>query len=181
MLGLTIDPGISTGICLFSWGEEQAFAVEQVWQIPQGAVGIGKFIDWTKLRMSGPAMMMDTRPLDALIIERFTPRPHQSFALTRLSVESLRGEGAFTSRGFEDHIEWAEPSQQYFIGSPELELSEKKKKSREFLKLHGMYVTGSQVGAKDADDVISATLHSIAWLRRERHMPTMRALFGEGS
>jgi hypothetical protein len=66
------------------------------------------------------------------------------------------------------------------MGDPKAPLADKKKLSRAFLKDHGLYTTGSQVGMKDADDVISATLHGIAWLRRQRHMPTLRALFGEG-
>jgi TorA maturation chaperone TorD len=77
--------------------------------------------------------------------------------------------------GVEDHIEWGEPSMQYFMGG--VDLKDRKKRAREFLRENDLYLTGSMMGQKDADDAISAELHAIAWLRRKRHMPTLQALF----
>lgn len=183
MIGLSIDPGIENGVCLFSYGDDQPFKVEELWQFGNGARGLKAWLDYERCYagdVSADApVLTKNHVVDSLIVERFTPRPQQSFAHTRKSVEPLRGEGVLIGRGFEDHIIWQEPAAQYFMGSSSLPLTEKKKLSREFLKLHGMYPTGKTVGRKNADDAISATLHAIAYLRKKRHMPTMKALFPE--
>ena len=184
--GLAIDPGMSTGACLFSWGddEDQPFRQEKLWQFPGGAPMLGAFlrsIEMHQYRHPGGESELYVKvdgvelPLRVLVMEKFTPRPHETFSLTLKSVEPLRGEGVLIGMGFHDFIDWAEPSQQYFMGGSDL--ADKKKRSREFLKLNGIHVTGSMVGQKDADDAISAQLHAIAWLRRTRHGATLLDLF----
>ena len=174
-LGLAIDPGLSTGMCLFSFGDDQSFKQERMWQFNGGAGGLARALDMLAID-ADPGMYISGEILDVLVVEKFTPRGGPGFSLTQASAEPLRGEGVLIGRGFEPFISWAEPSQQYFMGGTDL--AEKKKRSREFLKLHGLYLTGKTVGQKDADDAISAELHAIAWLRRKRHMPTLLALFG---
>lgn len=180
MIGLTIDPGMSSGACLFSYGDEEPISVLERWQFQGGAAGLKRWMEVNGMELSkgrgmDSYMRFGSYRLDALIVEKFTPRPSATFALTQKAVEPLRGEGVLIGNGFDPFIEWAEPSQQYFMGGASL--PEKKKRSREFLKLHDLYVTGKNVSQKDADDAISATLHSVAWLRRKRHMPTMVKLF----
>ncbi len=180
--GLSIDPGVSNGVCLFSWDDDAPFKAVKLWQFPLGAQGLSMFIKSQgvakTLQPNGSELLwLGQHRLDALVVEKFTPRQNSEFKLTRDSVEPLRGEGVLIGRGLESFIEWAEPSMQYFIGSSELPLKQKKKLSREFLETHGLLITGSTVGNKDADDAISAELHAIAWLRRQRHMPTLKALF----
>lgn len=177
--GLAIDPGLSTGVCLFSWGggELDYFKQEAVWQFPGGAAGLAKFLDYKKVRLVGGIPMIDNIPLARIVVEKFTPRSNEGFSLTQMSVEPLRGEGVLIGRGFEPFIDWQEPAMQYFMGGSSL--PDRKKRSREFLRHHGLYVTGSMVGQKDADDAISAELHAIAWLRRTRHLPTLVELFQE--
>jgi len=184
---LAIDPGMSTGLCLFSYGDEQdePFRQERLWQFRGGAASIRKFLTYTDTRPIGGALYMGIPPLGVpgsgtirlsrLVVEKFTPRPHETFSLTQDSVEPLRGEGVLIGLGLEEFIDWREPSQQYFMGGATL--AEKKKRSREFLKLNGIYATGKTVGQPDADDAISAELHAIAWLRKKRHMPTLVELF----
>lgn len=175
--GLSIDPGMSNGACLFSWGTEQDefFKQEDLWQFPGGAPGLAQFLDAMEVRVLHGHPMIGSTLLTRLVVEKFTPRSGGEFALTRKSAEPLRGEGVLIGRGLLRFIDWGEPSQQYFMGGATL--PEKKKRSREFLKLYGLYVTGSMIGQKDADDAISAELHAIAWLRRKRHMPTLVELF----
>lgn len=186
--GLAIDPGVENGICLFSWSDTEPIRIEKLWQFPGGATGLAWWIRKNQLRawpiksLDAPVMAFNGEMIVVnLIVEKFTPRPHETFALTAKTVEPLRGEGVLIGNGFLPHIDWREPSQQYFIGSNELPLEQKKKQSREFLKLHGMYVTGKNVSRPNADDAISATLHAIGWMRKKKHLPTLRALFGEGS
>jgi len=182
MIGLSIDPGMMTGVCLFSWDYDKPFKVEGVWQFDRGAPGLYAWLEQYRVRVSTgrgvrPMMWLGENKLDALVVEKFTPRSGGEFSLTQASSEPLRGEGVLIGRGLETYINWGQPGQQYFMGGEDL--AAKKKRSREFLKLHGFGLTGKDVGQKDANDAISAELHAIAWLRRMRHMPTLLELFGE--
>ena len=176
MLGLSIDPGMSTGICSFSFKPDQPFMMHRLWQVTGGAVGLAEWMDENQLKRDS-LMGFKGMLLGALVVEKFTPRGGTGFSLTQASAEPLRCEGVLIGRGFNDRIQWAEPSAQYFMGGNSL--SEKKKRSREFLKQNNTYVTGKDVGQKDANDAISAELHAIAYLRRIKHMPTLRAMFPE--
>lgn len=188
MIGLSIDPGMSNGACLFTFGDDEPFTPIKLWQFPRGAEGLRLWAEYVELEpkyrlghLHGEApisALYSGAHLDALVVEKFTPRQNEEFKLTQDSVEPLRGEGALIGRGLGPLIQWAEPSQQYFIGSPDLPKAEKRKLSKAFLETNGLKIVGSMVGNKDAEDAISAELHAIAWLRRQRHMPTMRALFG---
>ena len=165
--GLAIDPGMSNGICEFVWADDAPFMVLRRFQFPGGA---------SALRHAVRALTQE-HTYDVLVVEKFTPRQNEGFNLTRDAAEPLRGEGVLIGLGLEGLIQWAEPSQQYFMGGDTLK--EKKQRSRSFLKRHGLYATGKAFSQKDADDAISAQLHAIAWLRRQRHAPTITALFGE--
>lgn len=111
-----------------------------------------------------------------IICEKFTPRQ----ALTLDSVEPLRIEGYLVGTGvMPDYVQgkpntlWNQPIQQYFSGG--YDLKSRKKAAYDFLRKHDLYLTGKQVGCKDAHDAMSATLHAISWLRRQHHEPTLRA------
>lgn len=183
MIGLSIDTGVENGVCLFTFGSVRPFEVSQLWQFGGGAQGLK---DWMEREAcyagdtsAGAPILLGSNVIDALVVEKFTPRPQESFAQTQKSIESLRVEGVLIGRDFGQHINWAQPAAQYFMGASSLPLAQKKMLSREFLKLHDIYPTGKTVGRKNADDAISATLHAIAYLRRKRHMPTLRAMFPE--
>lgn len=188
--GLSIDPGMSTGACLFSWGNapDEPFKQEAVWQFRNGAYGLEDWINseglvdsvsWGVIAepTTRAAWIGIVRPvlLSALVVEKFTPRSNSGFALTQASVEPLRGEGVLIGHGLGQHITWQQPASQYFMGGNDLK--ERKIRSREFLKRNGIYLTGKNVGQPDADDAISAELHAIAYLRGIRHLPTLHAMF----
>lgn len=165
-IGIAIDPGESTGYCVFTWSDAEPLEVLSCLQFRGGAQVIAQVL---------PVLVAAHKP-EVLVVEKFTPRQNEGFSHTRESVEPLRGEGVLYGLGLGHLIQWAEPSQQYFMGGETL--PDKKKRSREFLKRHGLHLTGRDVGEKDANDAISAQLHAIAWLRRKRHIPTINALFG---
>lgn len=179
MIGLTIDPGKSTGVCLWQAGFI-GFDVIQRWQFTGGALGLHEwlnthidyFIQGFEVRHDGIRYT-----IDHLVVERFTPRNNPNFALTRDAVEPLVCEGVLIAHNLGPFIKWAEPSQQYFMGDSRLPQPEKLKLARGFLKLHELLPTGKELAAPDADDAVSATLHSIAYLRRIRHAPTLVQLF----
>lgn len=181
MIGLVIDPGLSTGMCLFEWGDNLPFAVRQLWQFTGGAAGLAAALKAIKITVDNDGTIIladgedEAEVLDALIVEKFTPRPHEGFSHTQASVEPLRGEGVLIGLGLEPFIQWREPSQQYFMGGDSL--ADKKKRSRRFLETFEIKPTGKDVEQPDADDAISATLHAIAWLRHKKHMPTLLHYF----
>lgn len=52
-------------------------------------------------------------------------------------------------------------------------LAEKKRRAHRFLKDSGFYVTGKDVGCKDANDARSAMLHGLSYLAQVvKHKPT---------
>lgn len=173
--GLSIDPGVSTGVCLFSWDDDEPFKQEALWQFGGGAHGLALFLNAKNVEITSHVAWFGDTPLDRIVVEKFTPRNNSSFGLTQDSVEPLRGEGVLIGRGLGAFITWQAPAAQYFMGGADLK--DRKKRSREFLKLNGLYATGKTVGQKDADDAISAELHAIASMRKMRHMPTLVELF----
>lgn len=181
MIGLTIDPGKSTGTCLWR-ADDAGFKVIERWQFTGGAEMLHQWL-------SNNVFIEDERPavsdehgntvyLDALVVEKFTPHDNEGFSLTIDSVEPLVCEGVLIAHDLLPFIEWGQPSQQYFMGASTLTLKEKKRLARVFLAQYALLSTGSEFGQPDADDAISATLHSIAYLRRKRHFPTLLQLFG---
>ena len=177
--GLAIDPGISTGICLFSWTETKPFTREKVWQFSGGAEALR---DWMRLHDVRPGrngigtLGAGFAVLEAFVVEKFTPQENQGFALTEAAAEPLRCEGVILGAGFRSSdITWQRPAAQYFMGGTDK--ASRKQNSRAFLKEHGLYLTGKQVDSPDADDAISATLHAVAHMRAIRHAPTLKEMF----
>lgn len=177
--GLTIDPGVENGVCLFSWDDRTPMTIERVWQFPGGADGLRSWLEYNDVGVGHEGPYFGGTRLDALIVEKFTPRDNEGFSLTLESVEPLVGEGVLIGRGFKPYIQWAEPSMQYFMGSMTLPKPQKKKLARQFLALHGLLPVAKHLGRPNNHDAVSATLHTIAWFRRKRHMPTIRDLFPE--
>jgi hypothetical protein len=176
--GIAVDPGVSTGVCLFSWGHDRSFLLELVWQFAGGAGGLHRFLDEKDLRVEGDQLPhIGNVELDAIIVEKFTPRGGPGFSLTQAAAEPLRGEGVLIGHQLEPFISWAEPSAQYFMGGTNL--ADRKKRAKDFLKSHDLHLTGRNVGQKDANDAISAILHSVAFMRKIKHKPTLDAMFPE--
>lgn len=171
---------MSTGISIFINSDpEEPWVFSQAIQITGGLLGFHTWCEETDIL--GYLLNYDI----TVISEKFTPRSHgPANGFTQKSVEPLRIEGAIQVMfnlpdPFNDFSppRWRQPSQQYFSGGGNL--AGKKRKSRNFLKKHGIDLKGSDVGAPDADDAISATLHGFAYLRDTLHRPTLEAYFKE--
>lgn len=180
MIGLTIDPGKSNGICLWEAGG-LGFLIIDRWQFSGGADALSTWLD-VQMLVGLQKLIVYSKDsirfkVDRLVVEKFTPHENEGFKLTVDAVEPLVCEGVLIAHKLRPFIQWAQPAQQYFIGSSEAPKKEKLKAARRFLQTHHMLPSGTEFGTKDADDAVSATLHSIAYLRRIRHMPTMLQLF----
>lgn len=193
---VTIDPGLSTGVAIGTFSDTEPYNRTHAFQIEGGLRG---FLDnfWFeydymyadyRLEVGGT---YDCRydvedEMPVFVAEKFTPRAGQGFSHTLASTEPLRIEGALIALNLmpdyqkaEGNARWQQPAQQYFCGGSGV--TEKRKRAKAFLKEHGLYLTGKDVGQKDAEDAISATLHALAYMRSMKHMPTLRYYFGGAS
>lgn len=195
---ISIDPGLSTGVIVGTYSDEEPFRVTHAFQIEGGVEGflentdmtMGDFGEYATLSIRekhtgtflyAPLWDEDLPGSEAVVlVEKFTARggANSGFSYTTASLEPLRVEGAILALGI--NPQWVSPAQQYFLGGKSLQ--EKLKARNAWLKEHaelGYYLTGKSVGQKDADDARSALSHAISWLRRNRHEPTMN-LFRKG-
>lgn len=173
---LSIDPGLSNGAALGHYSDTEAYELVKAYQFKGGARGLA---DWFR---SG-ALYRDTEDWPSydteervVICEKFTARQ----PLTRVMEESLRGEGWLVGEHWlpdydVDPSVWPHPPAQYFAGGKDQ--PEKKKRMHAWLKSHDLYVTGSMLGQPNADDARSAIAHSIGWLRKQEHGPTLERYF----
>jgi len=214
---ISIDPGLSTGIVVGTYSDEEPFRLESFYQIEGGVEGFVRSVrtttgytledlfyealhlpefwsvslhreEWVNCELGLDCSgddddhICDHAALEThatVIAEKFTARggANGGFSYRTKDLEPLRVEGAMIAMKLDP--EWCSPVQQYFAGGKSK--AEKKKLSHRWLKEHGLYVAPKDVGTKDADDVRSATLHAIAYLRRKRHLPTIRHYFPEGT
>lgn len=167
---VSIDPGVSSGIAVGQYSATDALVVVNRFQISGGLSGL-----LPDLENMSPII-----PGTLVICEKFTPRSGNGFSHTTKSVEPLRCEGALIALGLmPDYPDprWRQPTAQYFSGGETP--AARKKASRAFLKKHDLYLTGKDVGQRDADDAISATLHLFGYMRQIKHRPTLERYFKE--
>lgn len=111
-----------------------------------------------------------------VICEKFKPRgAGNNFAYKTNDLEPLRVEGAILAMGI--NPTWVQPAQQYFASG---DSKSSVTNAHRWLKANGLHITGKDVGCKDANDARSALLHSISYLRRTHHMPTIEHYFPKG-
>lgn len=172
---LSFDPGKSSGIAFGKITDNHPYRLVEAWQVEGGVTRIGQWVrayhasdddEWWVGR--------DGLKVDHVISEKFTPLQHSNFNLTMDAVEPLRCEGALVTLGVMPDYpneKWRRPADMYVYGGANL--AEKKKRGRQFLKDHGMYRTGKQVGCKDSNDATSATWHGISYaIKGLGHKPT---------
>jgi len=169
-----IDPGLSSGIVLGHYSDTEPWTRVAYWQVTGG---LGGFMDW----WDGMVLLVDDGGVGMWAVdaewmsEKFIPLSGNGFSHTLGSVEPLRIEGALIALSLMPAEypapEWQRADQQYFCGGDNV--VEKRKRSKAWLKEHNLYLTGKDVGQKDAEDVISATLHALSWARKH-HEPSQR-------
>lgn len=181
---LSIDPGLSTGVALGQFDHDDGYwepchyQLVKAWQFTGGAVGLADWFRSGELERVGEDHTSYDTEERIVICEKFTARQ----PLTRKMEESLRGEGWLVGQHVlpdydVDPSVWPHPPAQYFAGGKDK--NEKKRRQHAWLKEKGLYVTGKTLGQPNADDARSAIAHSIGWLRKREHMPTLKHYFKE--
>lgn len=165
---ISVDPGVSNGISAFSFSDTKP--AELVW--------FAQFRGGAKALREEVSQLRGYFPSETWIYEDFTARNTNGFSYTTATLEPLVGIGVLMGLGIidrDDPLQRCAPPLQYFAGGKTL--PEKKKAQHRWLKEKGMWVTGKDVGQPDADDVRSSMAHAIAWLRRQKHVPTLERFF----
>lgn len=166
---VSVDPGWSTGVVVVSFTEDLPMTVRFVGQYPGGTRGITAVV----------RQLHDEYPSATWISEAFTVRPG-SRGMRLRDVEPLRIEGFLIGLGLMPDREsksdrWRQPQSRLFAGGSTP--AERQKNAIQFLRDHGLHVTGRDVGQPDADDANSALLHALAFLKYQKHRPTINTFF----
>jgi hypothetical protein len=170
---LSIDPGKSTGIALGVYGDAVPYTRTHYWQVEGGTQG---FCKWYEEHDGGMVDVIDhlvtmfgedggkkTRRVDfEKVSEKFILNPANPYAADLTPVEI---EGALIAYG--ESPSWHNRSDKNMVRD-------------RVLKDNGLWLTGSQVGCKDARDVNDATIHALVHMMRKRHMPTVQEYFKGG-
>lgn len=148
------DFGQATGVSLGEFTPATPYRLIDAWQVEDGTDG---FIDWW-------GRYMETRPDDVIVAERFVLNPGNEFVA---DLEGLRAEGALQAlcARLRLQINWQERG--YKTGVKDA-----------VLVAHGLWqdILDDHTDGRDANDAI---IHSLAYLKTRRHMPTLRKYFKE--
>lgn len=169
---LAFDPGMSTGWCHGTYTVGDPWRLERFGQIEGGLGGLMPWLHW------------ENPKADTVISERFVPLAGQGFSHTAKSVEPLRVEGALVALGYlpadTNDPRWQRPASQYWVSGKNA--TEKRRKQKAWVKENHpeLYKTGKKdLGTKDAEDYWSALFHSLAYMRKIGHEPTIRHYWPE--
>lgn len=197
---ISIDCGMSTGIAVGTYSDEQPYELTHAYQIEGGVEGFLRVVSYytvdddfsnaygetffsvDTMRGFEGFVHWHTATFDddgssntVFIAEKFTARGGANqFAYRTEALEPLRVEGALLALGI-DPI-WVSPQHMYFMSG---ESKNPMTNAHRWLKANGLHVTGKDVGCKDANDARSAILHSISYLRSIKHKPTLEKYFKE--
>ena len=180
---LSIDPGKSSGLALGSYSDTEPYTLIKCWQIEGGPEGLYNWFNSYDGEVDEHVWFWVFKGVwtagDGLevVAEKFTPLQNKGFAQTLDSTTPLVCEGVLMSLGvmpWYPEGNWRRPNEMYRYGGKDKK--EKLKLARKFLKDHDMLPTGKTVGQKDANDAVSAILHGIAFLVKQKHGPTMKMI-----
>ncbi len=170
---LWFDPGIETGIQYGVFGDDYAYEMRKVWQIPCGVLGLR---DWIH---GGENVLY--KHADFIGAEKFIPRPLEGMSHTLDSTYPLVQEGVLMEAELMPIYpagNWQPATAQTLSGGDTEE--ERRHRTDDLLRSKGYWMTGSQLGRPDAKDVNSTTRHILYFLTRKlKHAPTIEALYGE--
>lgn len=132
------------------YGDDEPYQLLEAWQVSNGVKG---FIDW----WCEYQYLMPTY----LVSEKFVLRSNAFVADT----EPLLIEGALRVLWGGD-IVWQLRTDKMFV-------------TDELLKKHDLWQTGKVFGWKDGRDANDAIIHGLAYLRKQKHLPTLINYWGE--
>ena len=131
-----------------------------MWQVADGLAG---FVEWWREHGCKVVMFREwayDKPI-TVVCEKFVLRSNSFVADT----EPLLIEGALTAL-HNGNIVWQLRSDKSLVDD-------------KVLKDHALWHTGKQVEWKDARDTNDAIIHALAYLKKNKHIPTLQKFWGE--
>lgn len=188
MITTFVDPGRSSGIAIGYYSETEPWELIKAAQVTGGADGLIRFLTHGPIyiphRFAGESAYVSNANIVGGIAwkltkfgaEKFVPYPTPGHSPTLDSSYPLVVEGVLIALGLMPdqypHPAWQRSSEQYPNGGRTK--VEKKKLRQQWLKQHGLWQTGKDVGQPDADDANSAIAHALVAMRKRNHLPTIR-------
>jgi hypothetical protein len=154
---MAVDPGGATGVALGHYDDKTPITFTETFTIPNGAAGFG---DWWH--------NSEAEYREKLIVETFVPRANEFLA----SVAGVEVIGFIKGTTWRDPIWQSRSDKALLTGNKPGVDSEAKNNA--FLKEHGLWLTGKQVGWKDGRDAMDAEIHALVYAKKIRHIPTLR-------
>lgn len=156
---LAIDPGKNTGIALGTFADDQPFELLTRWQVHGGVEG---FRQWWK----------EERPdYDVLVVEKFVLARNDFQAdLTPVFIEGALCMDLEPQEWRK--VVWQQRTQKALLTGypPEAKTKAQRQRVRfNFLKEFGLHAKGT-----DNDDSNDAITHALVYLKKQRHLPTLR-------
>ena len=149
---ISVDPGKATGVAVGTFSDTEPYKLYEIYQIQNGVEG---FLEWLKTH---PEWLLKDI---VWVSERFVLRGSNKFVA---DLEPVRIEGAMTALGIKPI--WQLRTDKMFV-------------TDELLKEHGLWQTGKALGWKDGRDANDAIVHGLAYLRKNKHLPTLINYWGK--
>lgn len=163
---LSIDPGLNSGAALGYYDATSPYRVVGRWQVHGGLPG---FLAWWEREHIGERF-------DEIVVEKFILDPTNQFSADLTPVQI---EGAIIAKLFprDNAIAWQPRTDKSALtGYPPTAITKtQRQRARfDFLDRFGMFESGT--GNDDSNDAVT---HGLVYLKRRRHLPTLRAFWPE--
>jgi len=163
---MAIDPGKATGVCIGRYSIQDPLQVIFTEIVSGGTYG---FAEWLFKTQDGKTIIENdcsyNLPEEYEEIDYHLDVVCENFKLRGGNfipdLEPLRIEGVVMDH-FGNIVNWHSPADKSMVGD-------------DFLKKHGLWLTGKDVDHEDARDANDATIHLFAHAMRIRHIPTLEA------
>lgn len=153
---LAIDPGFATGVSLWRVPEDEPIERMAYWLIQNGPDGFDEF--WT----NGSGILDYIWDNLTVVCEKFI----QDGRTPRVDPNALQIEGYLMGAWGINEVTWQRNGAKASIPD-------------RFLRQHGFWLTGKQVGWKDADDVNDSQRHALHWAMNN-HRPSQEFFWKKG-
>ena len=147
---ISIDPGRATGVCVGHYDDETPFTVDNasILNFEQTMAFLSECDDLRHFSIT------------EFVVESFTLSAGNKFTADLAGVEII---GAIKYLGW--NVTWQPRTLKALVPD-------------KVLKDGGLWLTGKDVGHTDARDANDAIIHSLAYLMRKNHVPTLKRYWG---
>ena len=169
---LWFDPGVETGIQYGVFTDSDRYEMRKVWQITGGVGGLRRWIHGGE-----NSLYLHS---DIIGCEKWIPRTLEGMSHTLDSTLPLVLEGVLIEADIMPEYpegNWQPATAQSLVNGKNP--ADRRKRTNTLLERAGYWLTGSDIGADDANDANSTTRHIMHYLCRTlKHGPTVEHIYG---